>query len=338
MLINSTKEIQEFIAVGKDNEFSRIEPHLVAAESAYIKPILGAALLESIQSAYTWLTDPTTEDPEAEPINQELLTAQLRVLKPIQKALVYLAYWSGFQTLNATISDTGFKRTESATVKALFKYQEDDLRNNFKKNGFNALDEVLETLEENIAQFPNFKLTRNYTIRKSYFIADTNTMNSLIDVNKSRLTYLRLIPFFNLAEDFFIRPALGATLFDKIKSEMLKDTADQDTELIKIIPYIQKTVAFFSTAILMEESGADLMEKGLYFESSSAVSPSDRNVNPASSERIALLAKRNRQFAENYMDQLKSFLIANTLTFPEFVGSTGKFPRRDNTGKKSFWA
>ena len=261
MLINSIKEIHEFIAVGKDNEFSRIEPHLVAAESAYIKPILGAALLESIQSAYTLLTGPINENTDPDPIDQELLTAQLRVLKPIQKALVYLAYWSGFQTLNATISDTGFKRTESITVKALFKYQEDDLRNNFKKNGFNALDEVLETLEENIAQFPDFKLTTNYTIRKSYFIADTNTMNSLIDVNKSRLTYLRLIPFFNIAEDFLIRPVLGAALFDKIKSEMLKDPAEQDKNLLKIIPYIQKPVAFFSTSILMEESGADLTEK-----------------------------------------------------------------------------
>ena len=336
MLINTITEIQEFVAIGKDTEFNRLKPHLVSAESAFIKPILGAELLETLQSAYTKLTAtaPTEDNPDEKAV--ALLAAQGKLIVSVQKALVYLAYWSGFQVLNATISDSGFKRTESTTVKALFKYQEDDLRNHFKTNGFNALDEVLETLEENIEYFTEFKSTPSWTIRKASFIPDTKTLDSILFVNKSRLTFLRLISQFKLVEDISIRPLLGTVLYERIKEEMIKEKPDSD--VLKIIPYVQKPLAYLATALLMEESGADLMEKGLYFEASAAINLSDRIISPADADRVALLVKRNRMFAESYIEMLKSFLIANRSTFPDFAGTPGNVLRRDNTDKRTFWA
>jgi hypothetical protein len=153
MFINTIAEIQEFIAIGKDTEFNRLKPHLMSAESSFIKPILGATLLQSLQSAYTKLNQEPSAQEEPSEEAMALLVAQGQVIWSVKKALVFLAYWSGFQVLNATISDSGFKRSESATIKNLFKYQEDDLRNYFKVNGFDALDQVLETLEENITHF-----------------------------------------------------------------------------------------------------------------------------------------------------------------------------------------
>ncbi|MBA4411125.1 MAG: hypothetical protein C0397_17120 [Odoribacter sp.] len=332
MLINTIAEIQQYVAVGKDTEFNRIKPHLVSAQSAYIRPILGAALLETLQSAnFSELPYPDTLTEQ----EIAILKAQKELLKTVQKALVYLAYWSGFQVLNATISDSGFKRTESTTVKALYKYQEDDLRNHFKTNGFNALDEILETLETNIFKFEDFKNSPNWTVHKANFIPDTKSLDAIVFIGSSRLTYLRLIPKFKLIEDLYISPLLGAVLFDKIKAEMIKENPDQD--ILKIIPYIQKPIAYLATAMLMEESGADLTEKGLYFESTTAISHTDRNTSPSDADRINVLTKRNRSFADNYLEMLKSFLIASSSTFPEFAGKSGNFLRRDNNDKKTFW-
>lgn len=335
MLINTIAEIHEFVAIGKDTEFSRIKPHIVSAESSFIKPILGTDLMDILQSAYTQLN---LEPADNETLTEEqiaLLSAQEKLIRAIKKALVYLAYWSGFQVLNATISDTGFKRTESATVKPLFKYQEDDLRNHFKINGFDALDQVLETLEENIGYFSDFKQTPNWTVRKAAFIPDTKTLNSIIYINNSRLTYLRMIPHTKLVEDIYLRPLLGNTLLERIKTEMVRE--EPDTEILKVIPYIQKPLAYMASALLMEESGADLTEKGLYFESSSAISNNDRNTSPADADRIAILVKRNRMFADSYFEMLKSYLIASASTFTDFAGTPGKVLRRDNNNKKTFW-
>ena len=332
MLINTIAEIQQYVAVGKDTEFNRIKPHLVSAESSYIKPILGAALLETLQSINL------SVQPAPEALSEQeaaIVKAQKELLKTVQKALVYLAYWSGFQVLNATISDSGFKRTESTTVKALYKYQEDDLRNHFKTNGFNALDEILETLETNISKFEDFKTTANWTVHKANFISDTKSLDAIVFIGSSRLTYLRLIPKFKLIEDLYIRPLLGTVLFERIKAEMIRENPDQD--ILKIIPYIQKPIAYLATAMLMEESGADLTDKGLYFESTTAISHSDRNTSPSDADRISILTKRNRSFADNYLEMMKSFLIASSSIFPEFAGKSGNFLRRDNSDKKTFW-
>jgi hypothetical protein len=88
----------------------------------------------------------------------------------------------------------------------------------------------------------------------------------------------------------------------------------------------------------MQESGADLTEKGLYFESTEPYNDLMTNKHPAESDRINFLAKRNKGIGMNYMEQLKSFLNANSTDWPGYSGQTGNALRRNNTDKKSFWA
>jgi hypothetical protein len=130
--------------------------------------------------------------------------------------LIHLTYWSGFQVLNATISDGGFKRTENEKVKSLFKYQEVELKEYFKTTGFNGLDEILFYLEMEIKKsegetvnFNSFVDSDAWTILKSFFIPDTNTFNAIVFINHSRLTFLRLKSPMQLVEDLDIKPLLG---------------------------------------------------------------------------------------------------------------------------------
>ena len=88
----------------------------------------------------------------------------------------------------------------------------------------------------------------------------------------------------------------------------------------------------------MEESGADLTEKGLYFESTASGNNLTTNKQPAESDRINFLAKRNKGIGQNYLELLKSFLNANATDWPGYSGQTGNALRRNNTDKKSFWA
>jgi hypothetical protein len=53
---------------------------------------------------------------------------------------------------------------------------------------------------------------------------------------------------------------------------------------------------------------------------------------------VAALVKRNRDIGNAYLDQLRSYLVANAADWKEVPVSTGKVFRRDNTGKRSFWA
>jgi len=329
MLFTTILEIQNHLVVGNGTEFNRVKPHISNAETAYIQPLLGSGLFTQLQDYY----DAKPLGSGSSDFNVEQMEA---LLLKIQKSLIHLAYWMGFQVLNATISDSGFKRTETTTTKGLYHYQEDELKEYFKTAGFNAMDEALEYLETNIVYFDDFDTTPTWTVIKSAFIPNTKTFNSIIDINSSRLTFLRLKSYAGLVEDMEIHPILGSVIFDYIKAEMVKD--EPAAKVLAILPYIRKPIAYLSTAMLMEESGADLTEKGLYFESTSATTISGKNKQPANADRIALLAARNRSLGNAYLDQLKSYLAANTTDWPTYSGQTGSVFRRDNTDKKTFWA
>lgn len=332
MLFTSIEELKNHLVVGAGTDFNRLRPHIANAETAYIRPLLGSSLFDELQDYYTDRPE-AVENGNPSP---ELIEAMEELLLKVQKSLIHLAYWMGFQVLNSTISDSGFKRTENDKQKSLFKYQEDELKEMFKTAGFNAMDEILEFIEANIEHFNEFKLSANWTILKSSFIPDTKTFNSIISsINGSRLIFLRLKSFAMLVEDLDIRPTLGDTIFEEIKTEMQKDTPAE--KVITIMPYIRKAVAFLATAMLMEETGADLTDKGLYFESTSAGFNNDRNKQPASAERITALAAKYRMYGSNYLEGLKSFLIRNATDWPDYSGQTGNVLRRDNANKKTFW-
>ena len=334
MLFKSIEEIKPFIAVGTGTDFNRLKPHIQNAEAEYIRPLLGPETFAEIAGFYS---NPESEDfSEKKQLFSELLGL-------VQKAEIHLAYWAGFQVLNATISDGGFKRTENEKVKSLFKYQEEELKEYFKTTGFNTLDEILFYLEMEIKKstgepvnFKSFADSETWTILKSSFIPDTNSFNAIVFINYSRLTFLRLKSPMQLVEDLEIKPLLGETIFNEIKLEMVKKTPS--AKVTALLPYIQKAIAYLSTALLMEESGADLTEKGLYFESTAAGNNLTTNKQPAESDRINFLSKRNKSLGQNYLERLKSYLIANPTDWPTYSGQTGNALRRNNTDKKSFWA
>lgn len=328
MLFKTLPEIQEYLAVGAGTDINQLKPHILNAETAYIRPLLGSSLFDQLQEFYN-------EPNRGSGSGDISVEAYANLLAKVQKSLIHLAYWMGFQALNATISSLGFKRTESTTVKSLYHYQEDELKDYFKTAGFNGLDEVLEYIESNINDFDDFDMSPTWTVMKSAFIPDTKTFDKIIFINNSRLTFLRLKSYFGLIEDMEIHTILGTVIFEEIKAEMVMDSPAG--KVLSILPYIQKPIAFLSTSMLMEESGADLTEKGLYFESLTANKDSIINKKPSDASSIAVLYARNRSLGNAYLDQLKSYLVAHISDWPSYSGQIGSVYNRDNAMKKTFW-
>lgn len=333
MLLKTIDEVKNFIVVGVGNDFNRLKPHIQNAENAYLKPLLHVNMYDELQEFYDEGSLP--ENPTEQ--QQAIFDSMTELLAKVQNSVIHLAYWMGFQVLNANISDAGFKRTESDKLKGLYKYQEEEMKEYFKTSGFNAMDDILEYLEANIDSFAEFKATENWTIRKESFIPDTKSFEAVpYSINNSRLTFLRLKPHLSHVEDLMLKPLLGDTIYNEIKTEMVKD--EPAAKVTAILPYIRKPLAYFSTAFLMEESGADLTEKGLYFDSFTAQNLSILNRQPATETRIQALIARNKALGDSYFNMLKNYLLTNVESWPGFSASAGFILNRDNTDKKTFWA
>jgi hypothetical protein len=321
------EEIRNFISVSSSAEFNTIAPHILNAERDYLIPVIGQLTYDELQEFYDAEITGTGSGVQEE-------TAQLLAL--CQSAVIQLAYWIGFDLINIYLSDSGFKRTESDGVKGIYKYQEENLKNYFRTNGLNALDTVLQYLELHLADFGEFKLSPAYTVFKSAFIPKTEIFDSIVNISKSRLTFLRMKPHMQFIEDTEIVPILGSATYAYLKAEMVKDSPA--VKVTALLPYLRKPIAFLASAMLMEESGADLLDNGLYFTSTIASNGNDIEKKPAAADRIAILVMRNLSFGNAYLDQLRSYLTANAADWSDVISSTGKILRRDNAGKKTFFA
>lgn len=325
MLFKTIPEIKTFLPIGVGNDFMRLKPHIENAENKFIKPLLGSAMYDELQEFYDagYPENPT----EVQEITRELL------LK-VQHATIHLAYHVGFDFLNVTVSDMGFRRNESEASKGLYKYQEENLKKYFIDAGFNALDDVLVFIENNIASFGEFKAEPNWTALKTAFLPTVKVVESIpFNLHGSRLTFLALQPSIAFIEDTAIKTTLGATIYDALKTEMAKDEPAAATKAI--LPYIRKPLIYLASALLMEETGATLDNKGLYFEKFTGVEPDNKLKAPSTEERIAALISRNRMIGNSYLEMLKSYLVEN---WEGYEGKTGRLPNRDNNNKKTFWA
>ena len=338
MLLSKAKnpkmeELRKFIPVSSASDFDTIAPHISNAERDYLIPVIGQKTYDDLQLLYSGNFPFSGSSSGESTIVKEKWD---NLLSLVQSSVAHIAFWIGYDLINSYVTDDGFKRIEAEKVKSLYKYQEDNLKKYFRTNGFNGLDTVLQYLEDNISVFPMFAKSDQYTVLKSSFIPNTAVFNKIVFIANSRLTFLRMMPHMQLIEETEIRLVMGEIALAEIKDELAKTTPNPI--MMAIVPIIQKAIAYLSSAMLMEESGADLLDNGLYFSQTIAISNNDTEKKPAAADRIGALVQRNRNVGNAYLDQIRGYLVVHAADWSSVIPSTGKVLRRDNTDKKSFWA
>jgi len=333
MLITAAKnenfeEIKSFLPVSVSSDFESILPYIESAESEFIQPMLGIALYANLLAYYA------NNDVTGEWIGSNKAKWG-ELLKKVQRSIINLAYWMGFDMLNASFDASGFHREESESRKSLFKSQEEALRSGFRNNGFNALDKVLAYLDENLTVFPDFKTSQSYTVRKSSFVPDTISFNKIYFIDNSRLIFLKFQRFIDQAEDFEIQSLLGTSLYTRIKAEMIKDTPNAD--IVALNAYIQKVVVYLAVSNGLTELGVNITDRSIFLESQAATTDNTQVRQPVPDPVLMQMIKAAKVAAEKYTSLLKSFLAAYPLKYPEYSGQTGSVYTRDNVDKKTFW-
>ncbi len=342
MLLERIEDVREVINTSKATSFDKLFNHIFNAEQKYIFPLIGNAMYEKLAEFYN---NPDSDLLTRSDLNSDFNSdfyiqvvekskAYARLLYLTQQAIAHLAFYEGFDLLNTFVSDSGFKRQEGETTKSLYKYQEDNIRDYFRETGFNLLDRLLAFLEANITHFGEYQVL--LTANKSRIIPDTKTFHHVINIRESRIVFLRMIQHMKTVEELELTPVLGSdnmtTVYDGLKADPIPE------KVIKILPYLRNVVAWYTTIMLMEESGAEYTDRGLYFEGiKGGISMNDMKL-PTPDSRIAILVQRNKTVAESYMNILKRYLADNASDWNDFSNPRSRMPKRDNAGKKTFWA
>ena len=325
MLFQNVNEIKTILPIGVGNDFNRLKPHIQNAENRFIKSLLGLDIYNALVTLYETTESETPSDDEI--IQRELL-------QKVQFATIHLAFHVGFDFLNISVTDAGFQRIETERTKGLFKYQEDAIIAFFAETGYNALDEILTFILFNFDTFKDLMVTDNFDKNKSSFLPNVKAVEEIpFNIHRSNLIFLALKPSIAYIEDTAIRPVLGETIYGQVKTEMLKD--EPEAKFLLLVDHIRKPLIYLASAMLMEETGATLGNKGLFFHKNEDQQRAKTVKSPSTEERIAVLVNRNRLIGNNYLEMLKTFLIDN---FEEYSGQQGSVFQRDNYNKKTFFA
>lgn len=323
------KEGQRVVAVSTGLSWARMAPLLQAAETDYLRPLLGAVMTHEVDGIY-WNLEPPKRTPQ-----------EREVLRLAQRAVLNIALWVNFDVLSVRITDQGFQRQESDSWHPAYKYQEDNLRRTFRNTGLNAIDQLLEYLEANIDLFPAFATSPAYTVSQKAIVRNTAEVQEVYDIGGSRLLFLRLRPIINQVVELTLQPAIGDTLYDALLAYLddgttsISGTAYPSTSFDTLRTLCRKVVVMAAVIQLLRTTGS-VTDRGAYFAETIASGGGNETDRTVTDTRLQLLLTDAQRAYDGYLGRLTRWAMS------EFADVNGGNPHtvlhRDNDGGKAFWA
>lgn len=311
-------EFKKFLPVNVQFSYETFAPALALAEQNFIIPVLGKQLFAKLVAYYTGSTVKEKEQ---------------TLLEMVQFSLVRLAYWKSYNSLATMITDSGAS-SEVDQSKRLYRYQEDALMEELKTDGFNQLDVVLEFLEENIEDFPDFKFSDYYTTLQNSFIPTTKIFQQHYNIKGSRLVFLQMKYYISDVEQILLPHYIGRTLMENIMGDMANE------KYKPILRQIQKFVVYMAIHNGVSELQKFPLEKGLVFE---RTTNDGKTVAPVSTKELERTRTFFMQQADAYKSVFINYLNKHKADFPEYAELAGQdagasdFIERPST-KKTFFA
>ena len=144
-------ELKDYIQIASSYDCSRIQNLLLATENTYIIALLGTKLFNRIAKDQTTFPDE---------------------IGMCRKAVANITVYENFTLLNTLLLSGGFARVAGENTDSLYRYQEEDLKQIFRRNGFDQLDLIINHFLDKIDSFPEFKESEYYKAGRGELIPD----------------------------------------------------------------------------------------------------------------------------------------------------------------------
>lgn len=311
-LIKEIADLKEFSApINAGVDFDTFLPSCKHIEKKVIRPAIGADLYDTLLEAYELsIAQIPTEMPEA-----------LKNLLPeVRAVLAPLATLHYKHSVIAGISDAGMveKSIEQAAPVRLWvnSLQSETLFT----EGMDALDMLLEFLEENKGDYQDWVQSDAYTEFHELLMQTTKEFDNEVKIGESRRLFKALRPDIKYAELQVVRKNIGAAFYNRLLTARKDDSFTQDE--LEVIPMIHAVTANFAIAhsSLPIELGADGMFTLFTDSQFSGYKSSKRPPAPSELERLrANYHKRGLMYLEDLLEHLNK--NASVSVFPEYFAS-----------------
>lgn len=301
MLIDET-DYKDALPISVGFTFSKLQPDIRRAELKYLKPILGKDLYSILEGNYTLGT--LTQD-------------ETELIGYVHPAVAHLSMGLYAPKGNVFVNDNGIQAMHGAEYKPAFQWQLDEFEESMCENGYDALDELIEYLEE-VADydFPDWLLSEGCTLVRRNFVNTAHHFTAYVPkVRGSRYLFLQLRPIMDRVELEMKRSILGKELYEALKMEIRDD--DVSEENAEILEYLEPAVCHLSWAAALYELGLKIDKEGVHMINN-AFSGTTKGKQPANVDTIRVVKDHHEGIGHGKLEELRVFLNENHESYPLF--------------------
>lgn len=313
-LFKTTAEIRTFAPKLETTfQFADLLPFIHQAEDEYIRNIIGDAQYTALEAAYQ---------------ASSMTTAQSSLLAKIQPALANLAIWIGIPVFNVNITGAGIAVLSSDKLAPASQYRTEELKDTLKNIAFQKLDKLVEFMETNKTDYPLWTASAEFDELYSLVINTAKDFSKYFNIRNSRWIFWNIRNIILRVEEDKIRPLLGFTLYDVIKSEIADGSIDPlNEELLKII---KPCVAHFTMCKAIDELAIEISDKGVTIFNNEKTQSVSTKI-PATESRIDRIKRSCEVEGDKYLKQLEDYLYDNISDYPDFTSSDAYAPDDTST-------
>lgn len=171
----------------------------------------------------------------------------------LRSALANFAFFMYLPFYQVTMDSSGISIPVNANKKGPEWWQSADMRRELLRSGHESMDLLLELLEKNPTEFPDY--TDNYSsIYKELLVKNADEFSKYYNIFNSRQTYLAIMPSLRQVETQYLRNFITPDFLQELKDFNESDSeAEDQSNLVLVKQYLQQAVVAFTIAKIYNE-------------------------------------------------------------------------------------
>lgn len=307
------KDIADFktvIPMNANFAFSEMSIYLKDVDRTILKKYLGKDLLTELQDLF----DATPGTALVSPVKE--------LVELIRQSSAHYALekWIPFGQVN--ISQLGITINKSENMATAFQWQIKDIQERCLELGFNALEDALEYLEDNLSEsvFESYKTSDEFKANNYLFVNSAKTFCEYFSsFDSSRINFFKLRSVIRKVEDFQIKAVLLPDLFKDLKDQL--QTGDALGPIAKaLIERIQPALVNLVIAKGINDLAINVDPKGIMYFDNTGGRQTQESKKQAPDMTLARIAATAQKDGEAYLTELAEYLEANKEDYPDYTG------------------
>lgn len=228
-LITTTEEIKQYLVTDATFDPLTLLPFVPPAKVEIVN-LLGTLLYQELLDYY-----------ESQAGDQPSLDA---LLPYVQRPLVYFSFLKGLDIFNVSIGNNGIAIVSNSTLAPASKDRVESLRKTISDNAYDALEDLLLFLEDNIDDYAIWEASDAYAFQHEYLIHSARIFDNNFNINRSRLTFLNWRQHIADMELLHIIPTISVELLIELKSQIAASNVSENNQ--KVLPHLLKALAYLT--------------------------------------------------------------------------------------------